>query len=660
MVKHRREIDGLRALAILPVLFYHAGFSWIPGGFFGVDVFFVISGFLITGIIVNELHATGRFSLAGFYERRARRILPALFLVIGVMYPVGWFLLVPDQFQNFNDSLRSIVLFVSNYFFLGIMGYFDPNIDLNPMLHTWSLAIEEQFYIFFPLILWLVWKFVKERYWIPLLSVLGVASLLWAQNNYAQDPNGTFYLLQFRAWELIAGAMAAIHLSHRAKAKVETEGQPYTSQWLSLLGFGMVAYSMFFLDASMTHPGFVTLIPVIGTVLIIMFAGVGTFTNRVLSMRVFVGIGLISYSAYLWHQPIFAFFRVSQLHEPTPVMFLPLIALTMVLSWGSWKFVENPFRNRKRFKRRFILTAAATSMLLIFTGSWAAGHASVQKLRTSFSGQSFDDLQKRVSRNYGLNKDCASFDKNLEGCTFGENPDTLLWGDSYAMHAANALKSGNNPLSFIQHSMSACNPVLELAQQNPSYGIPFAKKCIAFNRETLTWLAKQPAIKYVILGSPWSTVVAPDAKVYNGLTSEVGPAGAAGWKQFQVTLSAIKSLGKTPVVLTPTPTDRNDHGSCVLRALANQADPTQCNFPLDTDTRRAFNTQLQEKASEVGVNTFWWDKFICRTGTCQVVGADTIVYRDAGHLSREGSTYLGETYDIGKQIIEVARNGSNG
>ena len=628
----------------------------MPGGFLGVDVFFVISGFLITGIIVNELHATGRFSLVGFYERRARRILPALFLVMAVMYPVGWFLLVPDQFQNFNDSLRAIVLFISNYFFLGVMGYFDPNIELNPMLHTWSLAIEEQFYIFFPLILWLLWKFLRERYWVPLLSILGIGSLLWAQTNHAQDPNGTFYLLQFRAWELIAGALAAIHLSHRAKARVETEGQPYSSQWLSLAGLIALVASMFALNSQLTHPGFVTLIPIVGTVLVIMFAGDGTLVRRLLSMRVLVGIGLISYSAYLWHQPIFAFFRVSQLREPTPEMFIPLIALTLLLSWGSWKFVENPFRNRKKVSRRFIFTASLTCMVLVFSGSWVAGHASIQKNRTSLSGQSFEDLEKRIARNRGLSPDCASFTENLKNCTVGNAPTALLWGDSYAMHTANALKSSRTQLSFIQHTLSACSPVLDIAVQNETHGIPFAEKCIAFNQDTLDWLANQPNIKFVILGSPWSTVTDPSSKIYNPKTKQVGLAGELGWQQFALTMSKIKELGKIPVVITATPTNGNEHGACVMRSLANKSDPTVCNFDVSEDTRKAFNTTLEAKAAASGVGTFWWDKYICRTGTCEVVSGDTIIYRDSGHLAIEGSTFMGERFDIAREVLDAALN----
>jgi peptidoglycan/LPS O-acetylase OafA/YrhL len=648
-LKHRREIDGLRALAILPVLLYHAGFSWVPGGFFGVDVFFVISGFLITGIIVSELHTVGKFSIIGFYERRARRIMPALFFIMGVMYPVAWFLLFPDQWANFNESLRWIIFFASNYFFLGKMGYFDPNIDLNPMLHTWSLAIEEQFYLFFPLILWLLWKLFKEKLWIPILAVVGIGSLLWAQTHYAIDPNGNFYLLQFRAWELIAGAIAAIFLSHRGKIS-------YSSQWLSLLGLAMLIYSIVGLGSNLPHPGFVTLIPVVGSVLLILFAGPGTLVNRLLSMRFFVGIGLISYSAYLWHQPIFAFFRVSQLHNPTPEAFLPLIALTLLLSWGSWKFIENPFRQRKKFSRKFIFIATAMGMVLVLGVTWVAARSSVQAHRTSISGASFKDLQKRVSTNHGLSKTCSQFFENEPKCNSGANPNVLLWGDSYAMHLALGLQSGAHPLQFVQQTKSACNPVLEIAQQNASYGIPFAKACIKSNQDTLDWIGRHPQIKYVILGSPWSTVLGEQSNVY-GKNGVVGPAGQYGWSQFAKTLRAIEALGVKPIVVTATPTNLEDHGSCVLRAAANKIDASACNFAQRDDQRHEFNLSLAAKAKAAGASVFWLDNLLCQGGTCQAERDGVVIFRDAGHLSREGSTYLGKTYDLGQLMIDAANRG---
>jgi peptidoglycan/LPS O-acetylase OafA/YrhL len=669
-MKHRREIDGLRALAILPVLFFHAGFTTsaldklgvnlgpfdqlgLDGGYFGVDIFFVISGFLITGIIVNELKTKNKFSLVGFYERRARRIMPALFTVMITMIPVAWILLFSDQYKTFLQSLVSINFFVSNYFFLGKSGYFDPEIDLNPMLHTWSLAIEEQFYVFFPLILWVLWKVVKERYWIPILSVIALASLVWANTNWYNDPTNNFYLLQFRAWELIAGALAAIHLSKREK--------PYSSQVLSLAGLALLALSLFgpwkLVGSTMDvfpHPGFITLIPIVGTVLITMFAGTGTLVNRVLSWRFFVGIGLISYSAYLWHQPLFAFFRISQLHEPKPWEFLPFIAATLVLAALSWKFVENPFRNRNRFSRKQIFIATGLIMALISGFAYFASRDGVDAQRVSLGGQSFAELSDRVTINRGLDHSCNLFAENEPKCIEGESPEVLLWGDSYAMHIALALKASPSKVGFVQQTFSACAPVLGLAQQNPSYGAAFAKKCIKHNDDTIEWLGRQSQIEYVVLGSPWSTVLGPEAKLYNR-DGVVGPGGTQGVEALRETIAQIKALGKKPIIVLATPTDNEDHGQCVLRAAANNISSSECDFKLEDDERHNSNQKVVDANS--GAPTFWLDELICPEGVCLAEREGVIIYRDAGHLSREGSAYLGEKYDLMKQLIRAADRG---
>jgi peptidoglycan/LPS O-acetylase OafA/YrhL len=652
-MKHRREIDGLRALAILPVLFYHAGFGAVDGGFFGVDIFFVISGFLITGIIVNELHTRNKFSIVGFYERRARRIMPALFTVMFTMIPVAWFLMFTEQYKTFVESLTSINFFVSNYFFLGKSGYFDPNIDLNPMLHTWSLAIEEQFYLFFPLILWALWRVVKERYWIPLLSVIAVASLIWANVNWYNDPTNTFYLLQFRAWELIAGAVAAIHLSKREK--------PYSKQLASLFGLGLIALAIVgpwrLVGKELSdfpHPGLITLIPVVGTVLVLLFAGAGTLANRFLSWKLFVGVGLISYSAYLWHQPIFAFFRISQLHEPAAWAFLPLIALTLVLAGLTWKFIENPFRDRKRFSRRQIFVATALLMALVTVFATFAVRNSVDAKRVTVSGESFKELSARITANRGLDHTCNQFYENEPKCIVGDNPQVLLWGDSYTMHLAPALKDSPTKVDFVQQTFSACAPTLGIAQQNPRYGAEFAKTCIKHNDDILAWLATQPQIEYVVMSSPWSTVLAPNAKIYSR-AGVVGKSGDQGLEALRETVSAIKALGKKPLLVTATPTNNEDHGQCVLRAIANNVSTDECDFALSGDRRHKTNQMVADSNS--GAPTFWLDELLCPEGICLAQRDGAIIFRDAGHLSREGSSYIGQKYDLMKLLIQAADRG---
>jgi peptidoglycan/LPS O-acetylase OafA/YrhL len=643
-MKHRREIDGLRAFAILPVLFFHAGFSWFQGGFFGVDVFFVISGFLITGIIVNELHTRNSFSIVNFYERRARRIMPALFLVIGVSLPLAWFLLFPDEFKTFLKSLVSITYFGSNYFFLGQTGYFDPNIDLNPMLHTWSLAIEEQFYVFFPLILWVLWKFVKERYWIPILALFGIASLIAAQNNWFIDSSSTFYLLQFRAWELIAGAIAAIFLSHRK--------QPvYSKQLPSLLGIAMVVYSMFFIGSDLPHPGFITLVPIIGTVLIILFAGPGTIANKILSLKFFVGIGLISYSAYLWHQPLFAFYRVAQTHEASPWEFIPIMLLVIALSGLSWKYVENPFRNRKRFGRKSIFAGTAVLAIGLLGITFVASRASLSFARGQSSASLLQALEDRLATNTGLSGKCRIFVGDDPRCSTGGNPEVLLWGDSYAMHLADALKASPTTLAFSQQTLSACAPVLGLAHQNASYGIDEGEECIKHNDDVFAWLKSNANIKYVIMASPWADALWPDGESLNR-QGIVVPNGNSSLQALRTTVARVEALGKKVVLVQPTPNNGNNLGQCLIRAAARDQDLKKCDFNLGENVRLQINEILQLASNVAPV--FSLDALICPQGTCRASVDGIFIYRDTAHLSHEGSTYLGATYDLMGQLIRRA------
>lgn len=362
-VIYRREIDGLRALAVLPVILYHAGFAWIPGGFVGVDVFFVISGYLITSIIVNELE-TGRFTLAGFYERRARRILPALFLVLLVCLPIAWWLLLPAELMGFGKSLIAVAGFVSNILFWLQTDYFAATAEQIPLLHTWSLAVEEQYYLLFPLLLLLTWDLGK-RWLLGLLVLIALLSFVWAEWLWRQSVEANFYLLPSRAWELMLGALAAFYLQ---KNRVE---QGTLAQIASLLGLGLLLVAIFGLHEGIPFPSLYALLPTLGAVLLIMFATPATWVGQWLGQRVLVGIGLISYSAYLWHQPLFVFARMQATEEPSAVFMAGLIVLTLLLAYASWRWVEQPFRERSRFTRQQIFAMAALgSVLLVVTGVW--------------------------------------------------------------------------------------------------------------------------------------------------------------------------------------------------------------------------------------------------------------------------------------------------
>ena len=301
-MKYRAEIDGLRALAVLPVILFHAGFEWFSGGFVGVDVFFVISGYLITTIIISEM-AEGKFSIVNFYERRARRILPALFFVMAACLPFAWMWLTPPHLKDFGQSLVAVSTFSSNIHFWLESGYFDTGGELKPLLHTWSLAVEEQYYILFPIFLMLTWR-LGIKWILILLSIVFFVSLGVAQWGAYNTPNAAFFLLPARAWELLVGVFAAFYLKYNTHLKSHS-----LNQALSLLGFGMIVYSIISFDKATPFPSLYALIPTIGTGLLILCAVPKTFVHKLLSLKFIVGIGLISYSAYLWHQPLLVFAR---------------------------------------------------------------------------------------------------------------------------------------------------------------------------------------------------------------------------------------------------------------------------------------------------------------------------------------------------------------
>lgn len=359
---YRREIDGLRALAVLPVILFHAGFETFSGGFVGVDVFFVISGYLITTIILAELEQ-GKFSIVNFYERRARRILPALFLVMLFCIPFAWVLLTPADLNSFAKSLVAVPLFVSNVFFWRDGGYFETAAELKPLLHTWSLAVEEQYYVLFPLFLMLFWRLGKRWIFVS-LGLVFVASIAIAQWGAYAQPTAAFFLLPTRGWELLIGAFAAFYL---AQANRKDYGQTI-SEVAGWLGLALILYAIFAYNKATPFPGFYALIPALGTMLVILFATQHTTVGKFVGNKAFVCVGLISYSAYLWHQPVLAFARHWS-KEPDKFLILLLVAFVLTISYFSWKFIERPFRAKDRFDRKFVFIASfVAALVIILTG----------------------------------------------------------------------------------------------------------------------------------------------------------------------------------------------------------------------------------------------------------------------------------------------------
>ena len=429
-MKYRAEIDGLRALAVLPVILFHAGFEWFGGGFVGVDVFFVISGYLITTIIISEM-AEGKFSIVNFYERRARRILPALFFVMAVCIPFAWFWLVPSDLVEFGHSLIAVSTFSSNFLFWSEAGYFGGPAELKPLLHTWSLAVEEQYYILFPIFIILTWR-LGINWILIILSFIFILSLGVAQWGAYKIPSANFYLLPTRGWELLIGVFIAFYLKYNTYIK-----SYLVNQLLSLLGFGMIIYSIVVFNASTPFPSLYALIPTIGTGLVILCATPQTTIHKILSLNLIVGVGLISYSTYLWHQPILAFARHAiegEVHNLTVIM---LCISSLFFGWFSWRFIERPFRQKSYLQRKFIFKFSLAGILFfsiigislhVIDGGSKFYSQEKQKIITTFLADNSGYTEKQESY-LSLNK----FDKtnNLK--------DILIIGDSQMQDLANAV-----------------------------------------------------------------------------------------------------------------------------------------------------------------------------------------------------------------------------
>ena len=453
-MKYRSEIDGLRALAVIPVIFFHAGFEIFKGGYVGVDIFFVISGYLITTIIINEMEL-GKFSLINFYERRARRILPALFFVMLVCIPFAFFILFPSDLKDFSQSLVAVSTFSSNFLFWSESGYFDTAAELKPLLHTWSLSVEEQYYILFPLFLLLTWRLGKK--WVLiLLAIIFIISLStshWAAHNAS---SANFYLLPTRGWELLLGVFSAFYLQTNKFFRSKN-----INQIASLLGMSLIVYSIFSYDDKTPFPSLYALVPTVGTVLLILTAVKGTIVHKILSFRIMVGIGLISYSTYLWHLPLFVFSRHVNPTELSSFLLIILSLLSFFMAYISWRFIEKPFRSKVSMNRKNLvlwLSSFFSIFILIGTiGHFNNGYENL-KINYQFSDKEKNNYQLiKKAVDYNLyenmfdNGDCQFWVRDvnnikidrLESCKDKYKKGIFILGDSHSMNFYNIFSKTN-------------------------------------------------------------------------------------------------------------------------------------------------------------------------------------------------------------------------
>ena len=447
-MKYRAEIDGLRAVAVIPVILFHADIEFFSGGFVGVDVFFAISGYLITSIILEDIKKKN-FSFANFYERRARRILPALYFVILVSIPFAWFLIYPYQMIDFSNSLIAVLLFVSNILFWQETGYFESASDEKPLLHTWSLAVEEQFYLVFPIFLILIFKFSKNRaFWIIIITAS--ISLILSEWGWRNTPSANFYLTPTRIWEILVGSISAFIVQKIGVQK---------NNLFSIIGFFLIISSIFIFNDQTPFPSLYTLFPVLGSVLLVIYANKDTLVGHLLSNKILVGIGLISYSAYLLHQPIFAFVKIKMINEPSPHLMIFLSFVSIIIAKLSWKFIEKPFRDKNIIQTRSFIIFLALGFFIILSVGLIGNLSDGLKFRYTGDAKILIDSVKSNPLRSKCHLGQQISELNKQPCEYFEGDVKIaVFGNSHGAELAYALASilKKDKISVQHNTMTGC------------------------------------------------------------------------------------------------------------------------------------------------------------------------------------------------------------
>lgn len=614
---YRPEIDGLRAIAVIPVLLFHVGVPSFSGGFIGVDIFFVISGYLITRIIYNELEAN-KFSILRFYQRRIQRIFPALFTVLFVSLIAAAILFMPNGFKSFSKSLAGAALSVSNIIFWRESGYFDDPSNLKPLLHTWSLGIEEQFYFLFPILLLVLHKFAK-KYIKALLIVVTIMSFslsVWGVRNH---PTDAFFLLPYRAWELGLGAVLALNIIPQIKHKGATEV-------IAIAGLILATYPIFIYTSDTPFPGWAALAPTLGATLLIYAGAESKYAVAILKTRPLVFIGLISYSLYLWHWPIITFTRYYLPYEIGFTEAIELISISLIISYISWRWVEQPFR--KSNKR---LPTILASGLTISLGTVIVGFAVF--INDGFPQRISQQAQEYVAMldknqyfkiyNRGgcfLDYDQNEADYNESDC-LGENNynNILIFGDSFAAHLFPGLQARIGNEAVHQYTATSCRPFLT-----------GNKRCDSIYNNFFSQILPTANAHKIILSAYWTPY-------FESLGKDEFE------KRLTDTVIAIKSTGKqvilfgqTPIFYKPVPHTMAIRGSNIITLPANDASD--------------INASLKEVAIKNDIHFIDPAYFACSQQKCIAASNGDPYHWDFGHMTLSGSKFYSAL------ILEPSKN----
>ena len=621
---YRAFIDGLRAIAVLAVLFYHADIG-CKGGYVGVDVFFVISGYLITGLILKDIGA-GQFRIAKFWERRVLRIFPALAVVVIACLVVGWFLLLPIEFNNMGKSVVAQVLLISNIFFWRSSGYFTNGAESQLLLHTWSLAVEEQFYLFFPCLIALINRF-SRNYLIPIILALCGMSFLLSINWSYTHADANFYLLPTRAWELGIGALLAI-IPARLSLK------RWLAEMLSWGGLTMVLCAVFLFDSGTRFPGVAAILPCVGTFAVI-WANINSPTSvgRLLAMRPMVFVGLISYSLYLWHWPILVFSKYWSFSTIPAGSRILLLIVSMALAVISWKYVETPFRKRNVFKSRPAIFAFAgiTTVVILLAGLFIyRSHGVPSRIPAAAlqyaNGGSDRDFVSNVSlkdARSGKFVEFGKIDKDLP-------IDVMVWGDSHAIAVMPVI-------DYLAKEYSIRGAAATYVSTCPAVGFESIGKwslkrdSVAFNDAVVSFIRDKKVSNVVMVGF-WGSYMdhGDSTRIRRGLID---------------TIDALKGTGTRIWIVRQVP-QQQYHNVPVALALAtiyHRGDPETFGIPL-AEQRKAYNTQncIFEGLDRYPRVTVLdpTGSFVDSDSICRVAKNGKALYIDNQHLTVAGAMEL--------------------
>lgn len=646
-VRYRADIDGLRALAVIPVVLFHFRFSAFSGGYVGVDVFFVISGYLISLLICTEIERK-QFSIVSFYERRVRRIFPALFLVMIVTTVLAMLILMPRDLTLFGRSLLAATTFVSNMEFWGETGYFGIGPDREPLLHTWSLAVEEQFYVVFPPLLIATSRFLKGRYLAVIVPLLIVSLLLsvWGVRHY---PSAAFFLLPPRFWELLLGALIA-------QPALQMPLRPGAANALCAIGLVMIACSIAAFSPDTPFPGIAAVLPCGGAALVV-YSGVrrtadeaGRFVSAILSVAPIVFIGRISYSLYLWHWPLFVFARYQLGRDLNWPETIAAVAVAVGLSTISWRYVEQPFRGQRGALTRprlfgvsaaVMMVSAGLGFIAVATAGLPARYGpSVRQLL--IVAQEADNSSSRCgARNSTSNRLCR-----LGSATAGR-PTFILWGDSHAAAispAVDAAAAGYGEAGWLAWH-SACPPLLGVRRMDA------AKDCDRYNNGVLDFIRRND-IRTVILHARWAIIAEGTRyKGEDGRAPIIADATADGGsmasnkeifaRSLTKTVETLKAEGRRVVIVASVPEVGVRVPESLARARMNGLSEDIGPSRSDYENRQKFVlTLLQQLHANYGVEIVYPEQYLCREARCTVLKDGHPLYVDSHHLSLAGAASL--------------------